>query len=104
MPPAAPGTLDPFALSEDGALAALVKQVGLMPMYVDDVECIWDYPDLETALKGLLSTGPAVKAIRTVGEQKARETAADAIAPFKQSSGGYRLRDQFRYVIAMRPQ
>lgn len=103
MPPplGAPG---PFALSEDGALAALLKQAGLIPMYADDVECIWDYPDLKTALRGLLSAGPAVKAIQTSGEQKVRQVVTDAIAPFKQSSGNYRLKNQFSYVIAMRPQ
>lgn len=104
MPTAPPGAPGPFTLSEDGALAALVKQAGLTPMYVDDVECVWDYPDLETALRGLLSAGPAVRAIQSSGEQNVREAVADAIAPFKQSSGGYQLKNQLRYVIAMRPQ
>ncbi|MDE3091214.1 MAG: class I SAM-dependent methyltransferase [Chloroflexota bacterium] len=104
MPPPPPGAPGPFALSEEGALAALVKQAGLTPIYSDDVECIWDYPDPETALKGLLSSGPASKAIQASGEQKVREAVANAIAPFEQASGSYRLKNQFRYVIAMRPQ
>ncbi len=104
MPPPPPGAPGPFALSEDGAVAALVKQAGLTPIYTDDVECIWDYADLEIALKGLLSSGPASKAIQASGEQPVREAVANAIAPFKQASGSYRLKNQFRYVIAMRPQ
>lgn len=104
MPPPSSGAPGPFALSEGGTLATLVKQAGLMPMHTDDVECIWNYPELETALRGLLSAGPAVKAIQTSGEQKVREAVTDAIAPFEQSSGDYRLTNQFRYVIAMRPQ
>ncbi len=104
MPPPPPGAPGPFALSEDGTLAALVKQAGLTPMYTDDVECIWEYPNLETALKGLLSSGPASKAIQASGELKVSQVVTNAIAPFKQVSGSYRLKNQFRYVIAMRPQ
>ena len=101
---APPGTRDPFALSEDGTLVALVKQAGLTPIYMDDVECVWNYPDLETALRGLLSAGPAIKAIQTSGEQNVREAVTHAIAPFEQTAGGYQLKNQFRYVIAMRLQ
>ena len=100
MPPPPPGAPGPFALSEDGALAVLVKQVGLTPMHMEDVECPFDYPDLETALRGLLSAGPAVRAIQTSGEQPAREAVANAIAPFKQANGAYRLKNKFRYMIA----
>lgn len=104
MPPPPPGTPGPFALSEDGTLAALVKQAGLTPMYTDDVECVWEYVDLATALKGLLSSGAATKAIQASGETRVSQVVTDAIAPFKQSSGGYRLINRFRYVIAMQPQ
>jgi len=104
MPPAPLGMQGPFALSEDGALAALVKQAGLTPMYVEDVKCTWDYPDLETALRSLLSAGPAIQAIQTAGEQKVREAVTNAIAPFEQPTGGYQLKNLFRYVIAMRLQ
>jgi SAM-dependent methyltransferase len=104
MPTAPLGTPDLFALSENGALQALVKQVGLMPVYMADVDCVWDYPNLETALRALLSAGPAVKAIQATGEQRAVEAVTEAITPFKQPSGDYRLANQFRYVIAMRPQ
>lgn len=104
MPPSAHGETGPFALSGEGALTALLRQAGLTPVYADEVECVWEYPDLETALKGLLSAGPAVKAIQTSGDQKVREAVVIAIAPFQQSSGSYRLKNQFRYVIALRPQ
>lgn len=95
-PPGAPG---PFALSQDGALEALVKEAGLKPKEVQEVDCIWAYPDEETALKGLLSAGPAIRAINTSGEERVREAVIKAIDPYKTESGDYRLKNKFRYLI-----
>ena len=100
LPPPPPGASGPFALSEDGALEALARKAGLTPVEVKDVECPWEYKDLETALRGLLSAGPAVLAIRLVGEQPLREAVACVLEPFKTASGGYRMLNKFRYVMA----
>lgn len=104
MPPPPPGTPGPFAMSGDGTLAELMKRAGMAPLYADAVECPWDYTNLESALKGLLSSGPAVRAIQASGEARVRELVTRAIAPFRQSSGRYLLKNQFRYVVAMRQQ
>ena len=60
----------------------------------------WVYPDLRTALRGLMAAGPAVKAINASGEDRTRKAIAEAIVPFRSVSGGYRLENTFRYVIA----
>jgi len=100
LPPAPPGAPGPFALSGEGALEALVEQAGLTPRSVEDVECPLEYPDLKTALRGLLSAGPAVKAIQTLGEIRVREAVTTAIGQFKLSVGGYRLENTFRFLIS----
>ena len=100
LPPPPPGAGGPFALSEDGALEALARKAGLTPVEVSDVDCPWEYKDLETALRGLLSAGPAVMAIRIAGEQPLREAVASVLEPFKTASGGYRMLNKFRYVMA----
>jgi SAM-dependent methyltransferase len=100
LPPPPPGASGPFALSEDGALEALARKAGLTPVEVKDVECPWEYKDLETALRGLLSAGPAVLAMRLAGEQPLREATTSVLEPFKTASGGYRMLNKFRYVIA----
>lgn len=99
LPPPPPDAPGPFALSQDGALEALVKKAELKPMEVQEVECIWDYPDEETALRGLLSAGPAIRAINTSGEERVREAVAKAIAPYRTESGGYELKNKFRYLM-----
>jgi SAM-dependent methyltransferase len=101
LPPPPPGAPGPFALAADGALEALVERAGLTPKGVEEVECPLEYPDLKTALRGLLSAGPAIKAIQTSGETRVREAVTTAIAPFKLSKGGYRLENTFRFLISI---
>jgi hypothetical protein len=96
-PPSAPG---PFALSADGALESLAVKAGLTPTKVKTVDCPWDYPDEKTALRGLLSSGPAIRAIQNKGEEVVRDVILQVIAPFKTHSGGYYLTNNYRYLIA----
>ena len=96
-PGRAPG---PFALSEPGALEGFVEQAGLTAQEPVEVETIWRYPDLDTALRGLTSAGPGTAAIRLSGEERVREALANALEPFGDDSGGYRLSNVFRYLIA----
>jgi len=100
LPPAPPGAPGPFALSADGALDAFVRAAGLTPRSVDEVECPLEYPDLATALRGLLSAGPAVRAIQTSGEERVRDTVVRTLAPYRLSSGGYRLEHSFLFMVA----
>jgi SAM-dependent methyltransferase len=98
--PAPPGAPGPFSLSAAGALEALVARAGLTPTDAADVDCPFVYPDLETALRGLLSAGPAVKAIQTSGEERVREAIGNVLEAFKNTAGHYRIANTFRYLIA----
>jgi hypothetical protein len=100
LPPPSPGAPGPFALSQEGALAALAKEAGLTPTTVRDVDADWVYPDLETALRGMLSAGVAVRAMRHSGESAVRDAVATAIAPFRAATGSYRLRNKSRFLLA----
>jgi SAM-dependent methyltransferase len=100
LPPPPPGAPGPFALSADGALEALARQAGLAPRIVETVACPWDYPDEQSVLRGLLSSGPAIRAAQVKGEDVVREAILKALAPFKTRSGGYYLSNHFRYMIA----
>jgi predicted nucleic acid-binding protein len=62
--------------------------------------CPWDYPDEKTALRGLLSSGPAIRAIQSRGEEVVRDVVLRVLAPFKTSTGGYYLTNNYRYLIA----
>lgn len=58
------------------------------------------YADLESALRGTLSAGPAARAIDQSGEEPVRRAVAEALAPFRLASGGYRLENRSRYLVA----
>ena len=96
-PPGAPG---PYVLSADGALEALADRAGLTAQAVREVACPWVYPDRATALRGLLASGPAVRAAELAGEEAVRDAILSAIAPFRVPGGGYRLTNTFRYLVA----
>jgi len=100
MPPPPPGAPGPFALSEESNLKALVADAGLTPITITDVDCPWSFPNLETALRGMLSSGPAERAIRNSSMERAREAVAASIAPYARPSGEYRLNNKFRYLVA----
>lgn len=100
MPPSPPGAPGPFALSDESKLKALASEAGLTPITVVDVECPWTYPSLDIALRGMLSAGPAERAIRNSGMERARDAVANAIAPYRKPSGEYHLNNKFRYLIA----
>ena len=103
LPPPPPGASPPFSLADEAAGRAVFAEAGLMPSTLADVDCPWLYPDLKVALRGLLSSGPVVLAMRTSGEDRVREAVTAAIAPYQTASGGYRMENKFRYLVAERP-
>jgi SAM-dependent methyltransferase len=100
LPPPPPGAPGPFALSAPGALEDLVVQAGLTPGPAVEFSTRWDYPDRETMLRGYLSSGPAAKAMRAVGETRVAAAASDALAPFGTAMGGYTFENSWRYLLA----
>ena len=100
MPPPPPGAPGPFALSDEAKLKSFAGEAGLTPLGVVDVACPWIYPNLDTALNGMLSSGPAERAIRASSLEQVRDAIAGTIASFRTASGGYHLKNVFRYLIA----
>lgn len=98
LPP--PSTAAPScALHEPTVLQALAMQAGLTPAGNAEIMCVWDYPDGQTAVRGILAAGVSAQVIQHAGEEQARTTVAQALAPFKQPSGHYELRNKFLYLI-----
>ena len=100
LPPPPPGAPGPFALSTDGALEQLAASAGLTVSERAVVAAVWEYPDEQTAVRGMLAAGPAVRAIEAVGEDGVRARVLEALAPFRCRDGGYRLENTFCYVVA----
>jgi hypothetical protein len=80
----------------------IIESAGFDVTIVADAAAAFAYPDEATALRGLLSGGPCVKAIAVAGEDAVREAIAASIAPYRRSDGSYRLENVWRFAIARR--
>jgi SAM-dependent methyltransferase len=100
LPPPPPGAAGPFALSEPGRLERLASSAGLTPDYVGDVPTPFIYPDLDTALRAQLSSGPALRAIEHAGEPVTRDALAGAFAGSRRADGSYRQDNSFHFLVA----
>ena len=100
LPPPPPGAPGPFALTENNRLEQVLKEAGFTITTSMDVPSVWDYPDMDTALKGLLSAGPATRAIDHSGWEKTYETIKAAAQPYLQSNGRVIYKNTYRVVLA----
>lgn len=100
LPPTATGAPGPFALSDPDRLSAFVAQAGLSPRAVIEGETAWTYPDLATALRGVNSSGVAVRAIGIAGEEAVTAAHSAALAPFAQPDGSLRIGARYMAVLA----
>jgi len=101
LPPPPPGAGGPFALAAPGALEALVEGAGLTAERSIDVATPYIYPDVDTATRGQLSSGPARMAINTAGLDATTAALRDALATATQADGSIRLDNVFKIVVAV---
>ena len=100
LPPPPPGAPGPFALAEEGALAALLDGAGFETLVVADVSTPFEYPDDPTYVRAFGAAGPCVKAQRLLGGEVFDETILKAAAPFRREDGSYRMENVFRFAVA----
>ncbi|MER8187440.1 SAM-dependent methyltransferase [Kitasatospora sp. NPDC094015] len=93
----------PFALSGPGALEQLLADAGLRPAGSGRVHCPFAYPDLESAVRGMLSTGLFDSAIEDSGRTLVGKELEEALHPYVQADGSVRMANLFRYVVAEQP-
>jgi SAM-dependent methyltransferase len=102
LPPPPPGAPGPFALSDETVLRRFATDAGLEPVEVFDVDSPWIYADKTAAMRGLTSTGNAVRALEQLDEETVNQAYEKAIAPFRRPDGSYRASAWFRCLVARR--
>ena len=100
LPPPPPNAGGLFGLSENQLLEKTIEEIGLRIIANNDITSIWDYPNADIALKGLLSAGPAAKAIENSGFEKVYDTTSEAIQPYIQKNGRVVYKNKWRVVIS----
>lgn len=96
LPPLPP--IDPFVAPAE--LERLARAARLEPARIVDLEWPWQYANLDTALRGLLSAGPSTLAVENAGEEAVRAAIANALEPFRLADGGYRLENVLHCLVA----
>lgn len=94
MPPPPPGA--PAPLAGEQRIAEMAEEAGLKVESDERVDCPWSYPDLKTALRGLMSAGPVARVIEHAGEQDVEQALTDCLADFQTEIGGYVFHNKFR--------
>ncbi len=75
-------------------------QAGLEPLKSGEVTCSFLFPDLDTAVRGIMSSGGVMAAVKRTGAKPVLRTITESLSAFRTSGGAYRQRNTFRYTIA----
>lgn len=94
---------DPFETSVPGVLESLLAPAGLRPAGSGRVSCPFAYPDLDSAVRGLLATGLFEAAEEFSGASLVAKELEVALQPFLRPDGSVRMENVFRYLVAERP-
>lgn len=105
MPPPPPGAPPPHpgALSEPGALAAILKMAGLRVVEEGEVACPFVFPGVEASWRGNASAGVNQAAIAHSGEAAVRAVYANADRTHTRPDGSIRYENIFLWVAGERP-
>lgn len=94
LPPPPPGSPGPLAGEQE--VAKWAEVAGLQVEMDKLVDCPWSYPDLDTALRALMSAGPVVSIVEQAGEHAVADALRTCLKDFKTDDGGYLFRNKFR--------
>jgi SAM-dependent methyltransferase len=105
MPPPPPGVppQHPGALSEPGALAAVLERAELHCVEEGDVACPFVFPSAEAAWRGFASAGPNQLAIAHSGEAAVRAAFAEIDRAHTRPDGSIRYENVFLFAVGKRP-
>jgi len=89
-----------FDFHEPGVLEEMAAAAGLEPGEAGDLANELAWPDDDALVRQMSAAGSFVHATRTVGEDAVRAAILGAMAPFRTPGGGYRVENEWRYLIA----
>lgn len=90
----------PYALSAPGNLELALAAAGLVLDDAGEVELSWRYNSVADAVRGLLSSAGASRAVEDAGADVVRATIRQAVQPFTTAAGDVQMRNVFRWVAA----
>jgi hypothetical protein len=99
-PPQPAGAPGPFALSAPGLAESTVERAGLRIVDKGELPEVAEFPDAEAACDAMVAGSGATRATQHVGEERVRQVMLEALEQFRTETGGYRMVNRFRFLIA----
>jgi len=90
----------PVPLAAPGVLEAMSADAGLAPERAFDAEWAYEFDGDDALARAMLAAASGVAAVREAGEDRARAAVLGTLAPYRTAEGGYRLPNEYHYLIA----
>jgi SAM-dependent methyltransferase len=100
MPPRPPDAPEPPPLWKPGVLEEIAARAGLVPEEAFDFGFAYEYEDEEMLGRLLLAPMGLGSVVGLEREQAVRAQIVEVMSPFRTSTGGYRLDNLFRCLVA----
>lgn len=98
--PGADGPRKPPEFWKPGVLERIASEAGLTPQSAFDTSWAYEYPDEDALARGMLAAGGLAVFAEAAGTDRVRTAIVEALAPYRTSGGGYRLENEWHYLIA----
>jgi SAM-dependent methyltransferase len=99
-PPPPPDAPPPPKLWEPGVLERLATEAGLMPETAFDTDYAFEYRDDEMLTRLLTAPMGLAELAGPEREDTLRRELIEALAPYRAADGGYRVHNEFHYLVA----
>jgi SAM-dependent methyltransferase len=100
LPPRPPDAPPDPDLAHPGLLRQLATQAGLTPESEFDATWAFEYPDADTLGRAMVAVAGLAVIAGPDREQELKEAIIDGLAPYRQPDGGYRLSNEYHYLLA----
>ncbi len=90
------------AINSPGVVESMLTTAGFEDLAFGTTEAILEFADDDIAWRALRSPGLVLPSIRHTGEPRLRRQVLEAIAPYRQGNGSYRLVNELVQVVARR--
>jgi SAM-dependent methyltransferase len=94
------GNASPIRLSGRDDLEEVALAAGLRPDGSGRVACPFGYPDMDSAVRGLVSTGLFDAAVAATDRAQVEKEIAEVLHAYRGVDGSVRMENVFRYVVA----